>query len=449
MRWLVGGLSLLTVLLLAACSTNVGPAQDAPATPATPPTPDTPATPATPAPTVATQTSTPTLPAMPPDVHAPAQPPAPAADPDPSATPAAPDYATRTLTMRWSFAMSGDVNDSPRVDAQHVYLASEGVGVVALAPEDGSEQWWYTPEGGVWGRSLALAADAGPDAASGTLLVGLPGQVLASIDTRTGAERWRTTLVGEVQRPPLVVSDTVYVGTAFVGPGLTSQPEEQAWLYAINATSGEVVWAFETGNYLVVTPALDGDTLYAGGSYYDPAQDIAEGGPMRVYALDAASGTIRWTYEGDAGLIKRLHASDGLVAYLAYRDMLYTLDAETGAEGWTYHTANWTPDFLVADGVVYFGVGNGFLHAVDATSGAQRWKTRLDVFRRPIEAPLLVDGMLSMLVAQQQIFVLDAASGTLRYALEHEVASREGLVIAHGQMYLTGTDGVLYAAAVP
>jgi outer membrane protein assembly factor BamB len=357
---------------------------------------------------------------------------------DPADTP---DYETRTLTQLWSFETGGDINDSPRVDGQYVYLAAEGAGVFALDTASGEEVWHYAPAQGVWGRSLALAGDS--------LLVGLASQELVSLDTRTGEERWRAALTGEVQRPPLVAGDVIYVGTAFVGPGLESQPERQAWVYALDAASGDMVWSFETDNYLVVSPALSSETLYAGGSYYDPSRDVAEGGPMRVYAFDTTSGTVQWTFESDAGLIKRLYASDELVYYLAYQDMLFTLEADTGTEAWLYHTANWTPDFLFADGVIYFGVGNGFMHAVDARSGEQLWKTRLDIFRRPLEAPLLVDGLLYLHVAQQQIFVLDAASGALLWVIEHDIASREALVIDGERMYLVGTDGVLYAAEAP
>ncbi len=375
------------------------------------------------------------------DAHAidPAMPPVDV--PDATNSDDGPVFETRTLTPIWSFETGGDVNDSPRVDKQHVYLAAEGAGVFALNPDNGDEQWHYAPDEGVWGRSLALAGDA--------LLVGVSGQQLVSLDTSTGQERWRTTLAGEVQRPPLVAGDTLYVGTTFVGPAMDSNPEEQAWVYALDVASGEEVWSFETGNYLMVTPTLDGATLYAGGSYYDPSRDVEEGGPMRIYALDAADGSEQWAVEGEAGLIKRLLTNDGLLHYLAYRDRFFTLDASTGEDVWSYHTENWTPDFLLADGVIYFGVGNGFMHAVDARTGEQIWKTRLDIFRRPLEAPTLVDGVLYLHVAQQQIFALDSESGEVLWVAEHAFASREGLVMADGQMYLVGTDGVLSVMVAP
>jgi eukaryotic-like serine/threonine-protein kinase len=427
-RWLWVVLGSFAFFALAACGSNIAPASEASATPIPPPTPTAaPAAAAAQAPT--------------PDAHAinPAMPPADAADA--TASDDGPVFETRTLTPLWSFATGGNVNDSPRVDKQHVYLAAEGAGIFALDPDNGDEQWHYAPDAGIWGRSLALAGDA--------LLVGVSGQELVSLDTGTGQERWRIALVGEVQRPPLVVGDTLYVGTTFVGTDMDNDPEAQAWVYALDVASGEEVWAFETGNYLMVTPALDDGILYAGGSYYDPSRDVEEGGPMRIYALDAASGSEQWAVEHDSGLIKRLYASDGLLHYLAYQDRLFTLDTSTGEEVWSYHTENWTPDFLLADGVIYFGVGNGFMHAVDARSGEQLWKTRLGIFRRPLEAPTLVDGVLYLHVAQQQIFALDRESGEVLWVAEHAFASREGLVIAGGLMYLVGTDGVLSVMAAP
>lgn len=431
-RWLLCGVA---VLFVAACGSNV-----APVTEATPASTDstTVATTSTPSPSpgaaeiASAPTTVPTR-----DVHSSNPPPATAL----TAEQETPPYETRSLSQRWAFATDGDINDSPRVDGESVYLAAEGSGVFALEPATGTEQWQYAPAQGIWGRSLALAGDS--------LLVGLPGQEIASLDSRTGEEQWRSKLQGEVQRPPLVVGDTLYVGTVFVGPGLESKPEEHAWVYALDVQSGEEIWSFETDNYLVVTPALEGERLFAGGSYYDPSRDVAEGGPMRIYALDAASGAVQWTFENDAGLIKRLHVEQELVHYLAYRDELFTLDAATGEAVWSYHTANWTPDFLVADEAIYFGVGNGFVHAVDAHSGEQLWKTRLDIFRRPLEAPTLVDGMLFLHVAQRQIFALDVASGAVQWVAEHSMASREALVVDGEQMYIAGTDGVLFAVDVP
>lgn len=417
--WIVG---ICCSLMLVSCGAHIA---SSPPTPSVPPAPTVSPTRAEPAPT------------------APAVVPAHPAMPLPAATQtiSPSTYPTRTLAEVWSFATSGNVDGSPVANDNQVFVAASDAGVFALATDTGTQAWHIAPPEGVWGRSLALAGQV--------LLVGLPGEILVGLDTRTGQEVWRTTLVGDVQRPPLVAGDMLYVGTTFVGPGLESQPERKAFVYALRISDGSAVWSFETDTYLIVTPALDGTTLYAGGSYYDPAHDIAEGGPMRVYAFDATSGTPQWSVDGDAGLIKRIAASGTLVTYLAYQDRLFALDTRTGASVWTYHTENWTPDFLVDGDTIYFGVGNGFAHAVDATSGEQRWKTRLDVFRRPIESPVLVGGTLYLLVAQQQIFLLDAQSGAILGVAEHPVMTREGLVITSGLVLLVGTDGTLHAFALP
>lgn len=355
-----------------------------------------------------------------------------------------PVYDTRTLTSIWTFDTGGDVRDSPIVDEQTVYIAAAETGIFALDTTTGEQLWNYRPSEGIWERSLGMIHQD----AQTMLVVGLRDEMIAALDARTGQEIWRVALIGNVQRPALIDGDTVYVGTTFVGPNLDNDPRKHAWLYALSLSTGSIIWSFETENYLTVTPTLAQGTLYAGGSYYDPTLDVDEGGPMRIYARDAASGQEKWTVEGDAGLIKRIYATENFVYFLAYRDELVALDAATGETIWSYHTENWTPDFLLTGDGIYFGVGNGFMHAVDAQRGEQRWKTRLDIFRRPLEAPQLVDGMLYLAVAQQQIFALDAVTGTVAWVAEHSIPSREGLVVAEGQFYLVDTDGIVHVLAV-
>jgi outer membrane protein assembly factor BamB len=63
---------------------------------------------------------------------------------------------------------------------------------------------------------------------------------------------------------------------------------QDGYVYAVNATSGKLVWKFMTGGPIKPTPGFDAGILYVGS------------GDGNVYALDARFGLPYWQYQGSA-----------------------------------------------------------------------------------------------------------------------------------------------------
>jgi outer membrane protein assembly factor BamB len=159
---------------------------------------------------------------------------------------------------------------------------------------------------------------------------------------------------------PTVVQDTVYIGS---GDGN---------VYALDAATGALRWKFHTGNVVHASPAVANGTLYIGSwdSYF--------------YALDAKSGQERWRFKtgedhdiaNQVGIQSSATIADGIV-YFGCRDSnLYALDALAGTQKWTYsNKGSWvisTP--IVKDGTLYFATSDtGLFNAVDAKSGALKY----------------------------------------------------------------------------
>ena len=60
-------------------------------------------------------------------------------------------------------------------------------------------------------------------------------------------------------------------------------------MYALDAATGHLRWSYTTGDCVDSDPAVAGGTVYVGS------------GDDKVYALDAATGRLRWSYTtGDA-----------------------------------------------------------------------------------------------------------------------------------------------------
>jgi outer membrane protein assembly factor BamB len=153
-------------------------------------------------------------------------------------------------------------------------------------------------------------------------------------------------------------------------------------------------WRFELtakpGSFGVFasTPIADRDTVYV--------QDLRS----NVFALDRATGRVRWTRryhaqnDGPNGL-----AVDDDRVYGATDSDAFGLDAATGRELWRRHLTGASEQFVDVAPVVWEGIvflstvgfpprGRGAIYALDAETGAVRWKfvTVRDPWRFPLEA---------------------------------------------------------------
>jgi outer membrane protein assembly factor BamB len=119
-----------------------------------------------------------------------------------------------------------------------------------------------------------------------------------------------------------------------------------------------------------------------------------------VYAVDRATGSLRWTRRFDArndgpnGL-----AVDGGRVYGATDDTAFALSASTGFELWQRHLTSRSEQFVdvapvawqglvLTSTVGYAPLGRGAIYALDAATGAVRWKftTIEHPWRHPLEA---------------------------------------------------------------
>jgi outer membrane protein assembly factor BamB len=168
--------------------------------------------------------------------------------------------------------------------------------------------------------------------------VGSTGGILYAVDRETGSEKWKFDAKGRIASSPAVAGGLVYFG-AFDGN-----------FYAVDAASGQLKWKFATagerrfeGKHLHGSePAtetmpdpwdcyLSSPVVWQGAVYFGS-------GDGNVYALDSATGALKWKFKtGDV-----VHASpaiaDGLLFIGSWDSNFYALDATTGAEKWRFKT---------------------------------------------------------------------------------------------------------------
>jgi outer membrane protein assembly factor BamB len=244
---------------------------------------------------------------------------------------------------------TSEVTGPEAIDGDGIILRSMepgggGADLVRIRRADGSVVW-RAEQGQVLSGSPVVADGVGYTPS---------GSGLLAFDPATGAALWRVTL----DAPP--------TGAA-VADGLAVLGSQNGTVYGIATSGGDVVWTYQTDVKTIGTPSLANGTVYF--SAFD-------GPTLAFYALDAASGALKWRFLAPNGERFNNAAVDAATVYVTNEDAaLYALDAATGALRWTFQTdadaANHPT--LVGDTIYLTGI-DGFLHAIDATDGAERWR---------------------------------------------------------------------------
>jgi eukaryotic-like serine/threonine-protein kinase len=143
-------------------------------------------------------------------------------------------------------------------------------------------------------------------------------------------------------------------------------------------------------------------------------------GDGNVYALDSATGDLRWKFKtGDV-----VHASpalaDGVLFFGSWDSYFYAVDAATGKEKWRFHggedpqihnQVGFQSSPSVANGIVYTGCRDSHLYALDAATGKEKWRFFNDL-SWVNSAPAVVDGKVFFATSDSSLYrVVDATSG--------------------------------------
>ena len=95
-------------------------------------------------------------------------------------------------------------------------------------------------------------------------------------------------------------------------------------VYALDAQTGQERWRFPTGQQVHARPVAVGDLVIVGS--YDE----------KVYGLNSQTGAKVWEYAAGGPVLAPLAAADGIVYASSWNnDRLHALDANTGTVRWT------------------------------------------------------------------------------------------------------------------
>jgi len=243
----------------------------------------------------------------------------------------------------------------------------------------------------VWGP-IALSGGAYATYDNGKVIVltstiGSAG-LLTGYDAASGAQVWSTLLTTQYsfQAAPTALNGIVYVGAS--GEGGT--------LYAVDDSSGGLLWTASVMNGDWSSPAVTGDGVYV--SY-----------PCQTYDFMPTTGALVWNNstgcEGGGGATGTLangvyYSPNGVAGFSGM-----AFDAETGVLHASY-AADWPPAIGASTG--YF-IQGGTLHAINNATNVIQWSFAGDAALAG--APILVNNYVFVASSSGKLYAVDAASG--------------------------------------
>ncbi len=280
----------------------------------------------------------------------------------------------------WEYQTGGAIDSTACAQNGAVYVSSWDGNLYALNESTGSLLWTY-PTG-----STDMSS---PVVANGVVYVGAghPTDKLLAINASTKSLVWEHAMTQPVYSSPAVEGNAVYVGS------------NDAAFHKVDSSSGNLIQMFSTGGSVYLSsPVVVNDILYGIGGDYS----------KNLYAVNMTTGQVVWQYAtgtntsgADDVLVKvSSPAVANGVVYLSAgfpTQKLYAVDAAAGVEKWkkslgSFENTNILSSPVVAGNVVFVGGANGTLYSFDAQSGADLGTLVLD--GAVLSTPALASGML-------------------------------------------------------
>jgi outer membrane protein assembly factor BamB len=251
-------------------------------------------------------------------------------------------YDLHTGALRWFGRSNAAVMTAPVIWKRSV-ISADGAGNLESRDLGSGKLNWRR---GMPGYSVM----ASPALRDSTVFIGLGHRFLCAYSANSGREQWcyqapRAFRIGG-DPTPSVIGETVYWSASYDSTGLemllhgtsgrnyiteklTGKPKDHSsqWLFAINARDGRERWRRELGGGYDPQGNMAGSAV----SYRDLVLIIAPRA-RRLFAIDTASGTIRWSRQTEAFSRGAVTIVDSLAITTDAAKHLHILRADDGRD---------------------------------------------------------------------------------------------------------------------
>ena len=265
---------------------------------------------------------------------------------------------------------------------------------------------------GILQRQATHAADA---ISPLTVYVGSGVNVYA-FNATNGVKNWSYPTAGDVVTQPAYANGIVYVAS------------NDNYIYALNATTGALVWRYNIGS-------TQGSPIVSQGIVYIGSDSCY------FYALNAKTGKLIWHFSADITPVGCYHSLgtpavfNGIVYIGGFSSALNALDAKTGKIIWRIQFNNYSSPVIV-NGTLYTGP-----YALNANTGAILWRANINfTIYFDFNLPAISNGMvyLSAVTALgDDLYAIDEKTGAIRWMVPGDFSSRvlmhtrERSILAH------------------
>ena len=263
------------------------------------------------------------------------------------------------LKQAWSINTHALIEFPPAVADGVAYLVNKYGNTMAVRLRDHKVLWRDTVRKRLHGAPLDVT---GPAYHGGRLFLAGIGGYLVALDAKNGKVDWYRNLHAHLESSPLIVNDTLYIGT------------DSSQLLALDPRNGKTRWKFDAPGAIKASPSYNRGKIFV--ADYQSA----------MFALDARTGKPVWRTNtsrqapfGKGGFYSSPAIAFGHV-YAARDDgTVFAFDEKTGKIAWSFPTGDFvygSPAVAQVPGTPptgYIGAENGQFFALHARTGKKLW----------------------------------------------------------------------------
>jgi outer membrane protein assembly factor BamB len=250
-------------------------------------------------------------------------------------------FNTYTGEIEFSYDTNNRMLSAPAIVDGNLYALLENGKFVCIEIEDQDDLWYF--------YSYGYGSSSSPTVSSGYVYFGSANNNVYCFDATTGDQIWEFTTGDEVHSSPAVVGQYVYIGS------------NDGNVYCIDATTGVIVWEYATGGPVYSSPAVVAGEVYVG-SRSD-----------KLFCLDAISGDLIWEYS-TLGDVDSSPSVTGGKVYVGSGSHFYCVSASDGVLVWDeYIGPIGFSSPTVIQGSVFIGASGSVL-ALNRVTGSELWK---------------------------------------------------------------------------
>jgi eukaryotic-like serine/threonine-protein kinase len=307
------------------------------------------------------------------------------------------------------------------VSGNFLYFGTHTGTLISLNKDTGAVQWQLSLSGaqGVYGSPLVVGD---------TIYVTTHGGRVFAVNT-SGVLKWTSPTTEESKSPDAIISGLGYSnGKLFFG-------STDKNVYALDASTGQQVWKFATGDKIWASPAVDNGVVYIGS--FDNS----------FYALSAADGHQLWKFDSNGVFTASpiIDKIDNLIIVGSLDRNMYALDMTSGQKKWEFTAQKWFwSNPILVGTTVYAPNTDGKVYLLDRATGNQL--SALDLGSSIASSPAQASDQVVVATEAGKVSTIGTASQQVRQISDLQTTVRAPITSAGEVVYLhSQTNETVYA----